>query len=68
MTSTFVSLGMVVLDELRFPNAPTMYDVVGGSGAYSTVGSLVYLVCGPRFLSQQKSSNPLSMMQALMLV
>lgn len=31
----FVSLGMLVLDELRFPSSPTLYDVVGGSGAYS---------------------------------
>lgn len=37
METKFVSLGMVVLDELRFPDAPTMYDVAGGSGAYSTV-------------------------------
>lgn len=35
--ANFVSLGMVVLDELHFPSAPTMYDVAGGSGAYSTV-------------------------------
>ncbi|KAH8897544.1 carbohydrate/purine kinase [Thozetella sp. PMI_491] len=36
---SFVSLGMVVLDELRFPNAPTLHDVVGGSGAYSVLGA-----------------------------
>lgn len=30
----FVSLGMVVLDELRFPTRETLHDVVGGSGAY----------------------------------
>lgn len=31
----FVSLGMVVLDELQFPSRETLYDVPGGSGAYS---------------------------------
>lgn len=39
MTPSFVSLGMVVLDELRFPHAPTMRDVTGGSGAFSTLGA-----------------------------
>lgn len=39
MAPIFVSLGMVVLDELRFPHAPTMYDVTGGSGAFSTLGA-----------------------------
>lgn len=31
----FVSLGMVVLDEIRFPNGPALYNVAGGSGLYS---------------------------------
>lgn len=39
MTPSFVSLGMVVLDELRFPHAATMHDVPGGSGAFSTLGA-----------------------------
>lgn len=39
MAPSFVSLGMVVHDELRFPHAPTMRDVPGGSGAYSTLGA-----------------------------
>jgi hypothetical protein len=30
----FVSLGMVVLDELRFPGREPLYDIIGGSGAY----------------------------------
>lgn len=29
-----LSLGMVVLDELRFPDRDTLYDVPGGSGTY----------------------------------
>jgi len=33
---TFVSLGMVVLDELRYPGKAPLLDVMGGSGAYST--------------------------------
>ena len=33
---SFVSLGMVVLDELHFPDQQPLYDVVGGSGAYGT--------------------------------
>ncbi|KAK7711812.1 hypothetical protein SLS64_005080 [Diaporthe eres] len=39
MAPKFVSLGMVVLDELRFPHAATMHDVPGGSGAFSTLGA-----------------------------
>ena len=33
-TISFVSLGMVVLDELRFHGQRPLTDVVGGSGAY----------------------------------
>ena len=32
---TFVSLGMVVLDELRFPREKPLSDVMGGSASYS---------------------------------
>lgn len=35
----FVSLGMVVLDELRLPDGRVLHDCVGGSGAYSTLGA-----------------------------
>ena len=31
---TFVSLGMVVLDELRFPGNAPLLDVMGGSRAF----------------------------------
>jgi hypothetical protein len=37
----FVSLGMVVLDELRLPNGEILHDCVGGSGAYSTLGARI---------------------------
>lgn len=30
----FLSLGMVVLDQLRFPDRETLYDIPGGSGTY----------------------------------
>lgn len=30
----FVSLGMVVLDDLYFPARESLHDIVGGSGAY----------------------------------
>lgn len=33
-TITFVSLGMAVLDELRFSGRRPLTDVLGGSGAY----------------------------------
>ncbi|RSM04336.1 hypothetical protein CEP52_006868 [Fusarium oligoseptatum] len=38
---TFVSLGMVVLDEIRFPSRETLYDVPGGSGLYATLGARI---------------------------
>lgn len=33
----FVSLGMVVLDEIRFPDGRVLRDVAGGSGFYSAL-------------------------------
>ncbi|KAF5485578.1 Uncharacterized protein CGCF413_v014208 [Colletotrichum fructicola] len=35
----FVSLGMVVLDEIRFQDGRVLRDVAGGSGFYSTLGA-----------------------------
>lgn len=35
----FVSLGMVILDELHLPRGRVLHDVLGGSCAYSTVGA-----------------------------
>ncbi|KAF2832401.1 putative PfkB family kinase [Ophiobolus disseminans] len=34
----FVSLGMVVIDEIRLPSRPPIIDVAGGSGSFSTLG------------------------------
>ncbi|KAL4791473.1 Ribokinase-like protein [Aspergillus venezuelensis] len=42
-TISFVSLGLVVLDEIRFPNKAPLRDVVGGSGAYATLGARLFL-------------------------
>jgi hypothetical protein len=36
----FVSLGMVVLDEIRIPHRARLVDVVGGSGAFGTATHL----------------------------
>lgn len=38
----FVSLGMLVLDELRFPHLDTVADVPGGSGFYATLGARLF--------------------------
>lgn len=35
----FVSLGMLVLDELHLPDGKIQHDIIGGSGAYSTLGA-----------------------------
>ncbi|KAJ0303142.1 hypothetical protein COL5a_005844 [Colletotrichum fioriniae] len=35
----FISLGMVVIDELRFPDGRVLRDVPGGSGFYGTLGA-----------------------------
>lgn len=37
----FVSLGMVILDELRLPGGRVLYDVLGGSCSYSTIGACI---------------------------
>ncbi|KAF2167956.1 hypothetical protein M409DRAFT_53895 [Zasmidium cellare ATCC 36951] len=39
VTPLFVSLGMLVLDELHLPDSTTQHNVIGGSGAYSTLGA-----------------------------
>ncbi|KAL4964321.1 pfkB family carbohydrate kinase superfamily [Aspergillus stella-maris] len=40
---SFVSLGLVVLDEIRFSNKTPLRDVVGGSGVYATLGARLFL-------------------------
>ncbi|KAH2130692.1 hypothetical protein KXW66_007538 [Aspergillus fumigatus] len=40
---SFTSLGLVVLDEIRFPNQEPLLDVLGGSGAYATLGARLFL-------------------------
>lgn len=38
----FASLGLVVIDEIRFPNQQPLENVLGGSGAYGWF-YLIYL-------------------------
>ncbi|KAI1741268.1 Ribokinase-like protein [Xylaria scruposa] len=38
----FVSLGMLILDELRFSNGNKVVDVPGGSGLYATLGARLF--------------------------
>ncbi|KAI0100959.1 Ribokinase-like protein [Nemania sp. FL0031] len=38
----FVSLGMVILDEIRFPNRDPVIDKLGGSGLYATLGARLF--------------------------
>ncbi|KAI8630408.1 Ribokinase-like protein [Xylariaceae sp. FL1651] len=38
----FVSLGMIIVDELRFPSRNTLIDVPGGSGLYATFGARLF--------------------------
>ncbi|KAL1637036.1 hypothetical protein SLS58_009476 [Diplodia intermedia] len=55
----FVSLGMLVLDELQFPFKETLYDVPGGSGAYSSPllhAATFHTLADPAELSAQVSS------------
>ncbi|KAF7134049.1 hypothetical protein CNMCM5793_005629 [Aspergillus hiratsukae] len=40
---SFTSLGLVVLDEIRFPNQKPLHDILGGSGAYATLGARLFL-------------------------
>ncbi|KAI0435588.1 Ribokinase-like protein [Xylaria telfairii] len=38
----FVSLGMFLLDEIRFPDGNKVVDVPGGSGLYATLGARLF--------------------------
>ncbi|OAL54988.1 Ribokinase-like protein [Pyrenochaeta sp. DS3sAY3a] len=37
-----VSLGMVVIDEIRLPSRPPLIDVAGGSGTYASLGARLF--------------------------
>ncbi|KAL4947514.1 putative PfkB family kinase [Aspergillus filifer] len=43
---SFVSLGLVVLDEICFSNKAPLRDVLGGSGAHATLGARLFLPGG----------------------
>ncbi|KAL4734870.1 putative PfkB family kinase [Aspergillus similis] len=40
---SFTSLGLLVLDEIRFPGQEPMTDILGGSGAYASLGARLFL-------------------------
>ncbi|KAL4817518.1 putative PfkB family kinase [Aspergillus spinulosporus] len=40
---SFTSLGLLVLDEIRFPGQDPLTDVLGGSGAYAALGARLFL-------------------------
>ncbi|KAJ0423931.1 Ribokinase-like protein [Aspergillus carlsbadensis] len=40
---SFLSMGLVVLDEIRLPNQKSLTNVLGGSGAYATLGARLFL-------------------------
>ncbi|KAE8417498.1 putative PfkB family kinase [Aspergillus pseudocaelatus] len=40
---SFASLGLVVLDEIRLPHRKPLTDILGGSGAYATLGARLFL-------------------------
>ena len=46
----FVSLGMLVLDELHLPGGQVLRDGVGGSGAWSMLGARI--AAGPKAAQQ----------------
>ncbi|KAM7209842.1 Ribokinase-like protein [Rhypophila decipiens] len=50
----FCSLGMVVLDEIRFPDGQVLSDVPGGSGLYSTLGARI---AAPATATQTKTAD-----------
>ncbi|RDW81151.1 putative plasma membrane antiporter [Aspergillus mulundensis] len=40
---SFTSLGLLILDDIRFPGHVPLTDVLGGSGAYATLGARLFL-------------------------
>ncbi|KAL4971293.1 Ribokinase-like protein [Aspergillus desertorum] len=40
---SFTSLGLLVLDEIHFPDRQPLTDVLGGSGAYASLGARLFL-------------------------
>ncbi|KAL4769517.1 Ribokinase-like protein [Aspergillus nidulans var. acristatus] len=40
---SFTSLGLLVLDEIRLPRQEPLTDVLGGSGAYASLGARLFL-------------------------
>ncbi|CBF85826.1 pfkB family carbohydrate kinase superfamily [Aspergillus nidulans FGSC A4] len=40
---SFTSLGLLVLDEIRLPGQEPLTDILGGSGAYASLGARLFL-------------------------
>lgn len=53
---SFVSLGLVVLDEIRFPDQEPLINVVGGSGAYGWFPCGLWTFAGYIFATLTKYS------------
>ncbi|CDK27413.1 unnamed protein product [Kuraishia capsulata CBS 1993] len=41
--AVFASMGMFIIDEIHFPNKPSQYNVIGGGGTFSILGSRMVL-------------------------
>lgn len=39
----FTSMGMFIIDEIHFPNEPSVYDICGGGGTYGLLGARIIL-------------------------
>lgn len=39
----FVTLGMFIIDEIHYPDKPSKYNILGGGGLFSTLGSRIAL-------------------------
>jgi sugar/nucleoside kinase (ribokinase family) len=44
----FVTMGMVIIDEIHFEHRPSVYDVIGGAGTYGVVGARMFLSKSPQ--------------------
>lgn len=43
----FVTMGMVIIDEIHFEHRPSVYNIVGGAGTYGVVGARIFLSQSP---------------------
>ncbi|ANB11200.1 Mak32p [Sugiyamaella lignohabitans] len=43
VTPVFTSLGMFIIDEIHFTDAPSVYNVIGGAGTFGAIGARLFL-------------------------